>query len=247
MNASVATICAAATQLFRARSGTWQPALIQVFQSEAHVSLASLQFHLWSSSHVESRRSWALNRRIDSVPESPSLWSRWQSHVPARSAILARRPPAQARRRVRAAIAEKHPRATRRGSVIDSDRTAASRACRELRALTVSGVGETGLNVLGCKIWEVSKNLLRRHPRRKIPKHVVDCNPHSANTRLAPALSRFNGDNVAIIHAAAPCREWVSRHYTHRFDVPTSVSNNRRRTQARAPCTDPSRGIEVIQ
>src|SRR5437667_8606981 len=129
-------------------------------------------------------------KELTYVPESPSLWSLLQTRVLAQSAILTRRPPAQARRRERAAIAETRRRAARRGSVRDSSRTAASRACREVRALPVSGVSKAGLNVLGCQIREIGKNLLRRHSGCEVLQHVIDRYPHPTDGRFAATFPR---------------------------------------------------------
>jgi hypothetical protein len=210
---------AARNPIVRAKSEARQPALVPSSQSEARASSMSPRCHVWSSFHAGSRRSWAPNWRIDFVPESPSLWSQWRSRVPARSAIPTRLLPVLARRRGHAASAEKRPRAARQDSAIDSGRTAASRARRELRALTVGGVSEAGLNILRCQIGEVGKNLLHRHSRSKVFQHLINRNPHAADTGFTAALSRFNGDDVATVYVASPCRRSLLLRCTQRVQA----------------------------
>ena len=250
MKESATTTHATRERVVKAESGTQQLALVPTSQCEARASSASLQSQVWSSFHDGSRRSWVLNRRIDCVPESPSLWLRLQSRVPARSAIPSHRPPAQARRRGRAVITETRPRAARRGSVGDSGRTAVSRACRELCALPVGGVSEAGLNVFGCQIREVGKNLLRRHSGCEVLQHVVDRYPHAADAGFAAALSRFNGDDVATVHNASSYPEQRFVHYTQRFGAKSAAGRHLGDHRGALICAariDPSGADEVIQ
>lgn len=99
-------------------------------------------------------------------------------------------------------IPERHQREDRPAVAKDSGRKAVSRVYGKLHPFTVSGISKTGLYVLGRQVRKIQQNLLLRHAGRQVFEDVVHGNPHAAYAGLATAFSRFNGDNVPIIHGA---------------------------------------------
>ncbi len=91
-------------------------------------------------------------------------------------------------------------RADAPGSEQDSDQKAASRAHGELHAFTVGSVREARLDICGSKIRKVVHNLPRRHPGSKVLQHVVYSDSKPTNAGFAAALSRFDGNALAIVH-----------------------------------------------
>ena len=57
----------------------------------------------------------------------------------------------------------------------------------------VRRVCQAGENIFPFQVWEIRKNLLRSHPGGQIAQHVMHCNPHTANTRLAASFARLKG------------------------------------------------------
>ena len=114
-----------------------------------------------------------------------------------------------------------------------SGRRAASRVRRELHAFTVGGISEARLNIVGGKIREVVKDLLRRHSGREVLQDVIYGDSHSANAGFTAALSRFDRYDVAIIHGAAP-RSRFQLHYNVELTELTLLSPNRRARPLRA-------------
>ena len=78
--------------------------------------------------------------------------------------------------------------------------TGVSSIHRKLVMLTVGGVGQTGLNVIGRQVVEFRKDFGGRHPRRELIQHVINRNAQPAYTRLAATLSRLDGDEFFVVH-----------------------------------------------
>jgi hypothetical protein len=69
-------------------------------------------------------------------------------------------------------------------------------------ALAVGSKRQAGLNVFGREVREVRQNLRFAHAAGEVFQHVGYRHPRSTNSRLAAALARFDGDDLAIIHVA---------------------------------------------
>src|SRR5438874_1074570 len=85
--------------------------------------------------------------------------------------------------------------------------------------LAISSEGKTSQNILFRQVREVLQYFLMRHARRKVRQHVIDGNPHTANTGLTAALARLNCDNIAILHSCiiqfrVDLQICLPRHYT---------------------------------
>src|SRR5689334_1328199 len=87
-------------------------------------------------------------------------------------------------------------------SMIFFDRTPSnlSRLDYHKALLTVGGKREAGKDVLSGQVGEVFENLLLRHAGGEIFKYVVDRHAHAADAGLAAALSRLDGDDLAVVH-----------------------------------------------
>ena len=89
---------------------------------------------------------------------------------------------------------------------IDSDLTGSGRIVASpgwdglKPALLVCGEREAGEYVLPCQVREVFQDFFIRHSRCQVSKNIVNCDPHSANARLAAALACFYRDDLSIVH-----------------------------------------------
>src|SRR5262245_48894360 len=70
----------------------------------------------------------------------------------------------------------------------------------EEAALTIGGKGEDRADVVPGEVRKVGENLILGHSRRKPVEHVIDGDAKATNARLAAALARLDGDNVAVVH-----------------------------------------------
>jgi hypothetical protein len=66
--------------------------------------------------------------------------------------------------------------------------------------LTISSKSETSENVCFRKVRKFVENFLLRHSGSQIFQNIVYRDPHTADARLTPSLSGFNGNDVLIIH-----------------------------------------------
>ena len=64
----------------------------------------------------------------------------------------------------------------------------------------IRSVAKAGEDVFPSEIGEVFKDLFLSHARREIFKHVVNCNPHTANARLATTFTGLDRDDVQVTH-----------------------------------------------
>src|SRR6185295_6852666 len=83
-----------------------------------------------------------------------------------------------------------------------SDREAASpRRYGHQFPLAIGGEGQAGLDVVAGQVREVTEDLGLLHARGEILKHVVYRDPQSADTGLAPLLTRLDRDPRLMVHA----------------------------------------------
>lgn len=64
----------------------------------------------------------------------------------------------------------------------------------------IRSIAETRENVLSGEIWKIFEDFFLCHPGSEIFKHVINCDSHAANARLAAALAGFNRDDVLVTH-----------------------------------------------
>ncbi len=67
--------------------------------------------------------------------------------------------------------------------------------------LAVGGKRQTGPDVLGGQIREVTEDFLDRHSRGKIVKHIPDGDAQPADAGLAAPLVRLNCNKLRVIHS----------------------------------------------
>ena len=71
--------------------------------------------------------------------------------------------------------------------------------------LAVRSIAETGENVFSCEARKVPENFFLSHIGSKIFQHIEDGDAHSANARLAAALSRLDCDDILITQCRDGC------------------------------------------
>jgi len=75
-------------------------------------------------------------------------------------------------------------------------------SCRMNQApLAVGCIRQTCKDVLLQEFRIVLKNFLMRHPCREPSQHIFHGNPHAANTWPSTTFSRFNRDDLSVIHS----------------------------------------------
>jgi len=79
-------------------------------------------------------------------------------------------------------------------------RRGASLLHNQLLALPISRIAEAGQDVFFRQVGKIRQDLLVRHPGSEVGEHIVDGNTHSSDARLSPALARFDGYDVLILH-----------------------------------------------
>ena len=96
--------------------------------------------------------------------------------------------------------------------------SAVSHLSHQESPFTICGIGKTCPNILFRKVRKVFQDLLWRHPRGKIRKHIVNRDPHTSDTRLAIAPTWLNRYKVLIARLHSPSirtnmtRNRASRH-----------------------------------
>jgi len=71
--------------------------------------------------------------------------------------------------------------------------------CHEV-LLTLGCKGQTSPDILASQLWKVGLNLTFGHPRGKVRKNIRDRDSHPTDARLTTALSRFDRDDLGIVH-----------------------------------------------
>ena len=69
-------------------------------------------------------------------------------------------------------------------------------------ALAVGSKRQTGFNIFSREVREVRQNFRFGHAAGKVFEHIRHGHSRSANSRFAAALTRFDGNDLAIIHVA---------------------------------------------
>lgn len=64
----------------------------------------------------------------------------------------------------------------------------------------IGGISQAGANIIYSEIRKFLQDFFLRHSGGQIFEHIIYSNPHAANARLASPLTRFDGDDVLIIH-----------------------------------------------
>src|SRR6266568_6336066 len=59
---------------------------------------------------------------------------------------------------------------------------------------------ETCQNVFSSQLWKVGQHLLFRHTGGQVGKDIMNCDSHAADTWLPTTFSRFNRNDVTIVH-----------------------------------------------
>lgn len=67
-------------------------------------------------------------------------------------------------------------------------------------ALPIRGVPKTSENILTREIRKVREYFFLGHSGGEIGEDVINGNANTANTRLTAPLSRFNGNDVLVVH-----------------------------------------------
>ena len=67
-------------------------------------------------------------------------------------------------------------------------------------SLTFGCVGEARSDVVPCELWKIRQNLVLGHSAGQILQNIPDRNARAADTRLAEADGRIQGDVVEQIH-----------------------------------------------
>jgi len=89
---------------------------------------------------------------------------------------------------------------------------------------SISGVGESGANVLQRQLGKLIHDLLIGHPSGEPAQNIVNADAHTTDARPPATLAGFDGDNLAIIHA----RKRNAKPLTGQFPEKTPVSPNER-------------------
>ncbi len=71
---------------------------------------------------------------------------------------------------------------------------------REGLLFAISGVAETGKDVLGGKVREVCEDFGLAHAGSEIRENVVDSDAHTSDAGFAAAFAGFEGDGVLVVH-----------------------------------------------
>src|SRR6185437_3277797 len=81
---------------------------------------------------------------------------------------------------------------------------------------------QAGSNIVLGQFREVAKDLLVGLAGRQPTEHVRDRNPHVADARPAAALTRFDGNDVLVVHGKNPsiipgsAQQCLVRHFNQR-------------------------------
>src|SRR5579885_3211131 len=70
-------------------------------------------------------------------------------------------------------------------------------------ALTIRSESQACADIFCCKLWKVRLNLIKRHSTRKIFKYIRHGDAQAADTRFAIPLTRFDGNNVLVVHGSS--------------------------------------------
>jgi len=75
-------------------------------------------------------------------------------------------------------------------------------SCRDGQGLllAIGGVGEAGKNIIAGEIRKVCQDFFGRHAGGEIGEDIIDSDPHPSNAGFATALSRFQGNDVLVVH-----------------------------------------------
>src|ERR1043165_3794194 len=93
---------------------------------------------------------------------------------------------------------------------------------RSSSVFTLCGIGQTSANIVLREAREICEHFLLGHARSKIFQHIVNRNPHPANTRLPAPLARLDSDDVAVVH------DWIIAKSFHLSSLTPIRQTNRR-------------------